>query len=408
LAVLPEAVNLFQTVCLADIDEDLLDEAILVSWNGNDRTQPPWLWAVNGDGTNVDGFPVDLSTVGEGSSLLGNTGAVVAADLDQDDHLELAFLTGKRFWIFEHDGTKKLASPLRLSFGSGGAGLQTPAVGDLNRDGVLEVVFPLKWITGLQLHALQGTAAEFGDDFELANFPVKLDDNGNIDPGSPILANMNEDDRPEILIGDATGRVHGYRTDGEPIPGFPMHISGGDLRYGGLAAWDVDRNGYNNLVVQGWNLRELLVFDMANAPFPADEIELAAQNPWPMKHHDVRNTGFHGSELMVTGTPNPPGGGDQVEARVLAFRPNRPNPFAPRTLVRFQVPGTRAVPVEVRICDLSGRVVRRLFSGELNPGSHELEWDARNDLGARVSSGLYLAHLRSQGEERHQKLLLLK
>lgn len=408
LVTLPEAVNLYQTVCLADIDGDELDEAILVSWNGNDRTRPPWLWAVNGDGTNVDGFPVDLSTVGEGSSLLGNTGGVVAADLDQDGHLELAFLTGKRFWIFEHDGAKKLASPPRVAFGSGGSGLQTPAIGDLNRDGILEVVFALKWISGVTLHALRGTATEFGDAFELEGFPVTLEDDVNIDPGSPILANMNGDDRPEIVIGDANGRIHCHSFAGEAVPGFPVDIRGGDLRYGGLAGWDVDRNGYNNLIAQAWDDRDLFVFDLSNAPFPDDSAEIAAQNPWPMKHHDPRNTGFAGSELMVTGAPNAPGEGDEEEVRVLAFRPNRPNPFAPRTLIRFQVPGNQPVPVEIRICDVGGRVVRRLFSGRVQPGPHELEWDARNDLGEKVSSGLYLATLRSQGEERHQKLLLLK
>ena len=104
--------------------------------------------------------PVDLSTVGEGNPE-GSTGAVAVADLDKDQDLEIAFLTRKRFWIFEHDGTKKLASPPGFPFADAGAGLQTPAIGDVNRDGVLEVVFALKGVGGIFLHALPGTAPEY-------------------------------------------------------------------------------------------------------------------------------------------------------------------------------------------------------------------------------------------------------
>lgn len=494
LVEIATARNMYQTPTVVDLDKDGKDEIIVASWNGNNRQQSPELWAVNGDGSNVPGFPVILSEVGEGSNLLGNTGQVVVADLDQDEEYELAFLTGKRFWIFEHDGTLKFASPVGIivAFANGGAGLQTPAIGDLNGDGVLEVVFAMKTTTrGVLLHALLGTAPEFDEEYELEGFPVKLYEDGNLDVGSPILANLNEDEFPEIAIGDAAGRVHVYDRTGQLVSGFPYQVAGGDLRYGGLAAWDVDGDGSNNLVIQAWQSQEITVLDLADAGFPSDSAEVAAQNPWPMKYHDVRNSGnvtipFLTPVLLsqlravevepgmvriqfATSLPASefdiwrldPGqsewslrhrldgdlGGfafyevyDEVErpgiyeyridlvdamgrpqeasrfkldvsgvtSRVLTLWPNRPNPFNPRTLLSFSIPGLRSAPVELTVHDLSGRVVRRLVQESLAPGFYEFEWDGRNDDGHPVSSGLYLARLKARDEERNQKLMLLK
>jgi hypothetical protein len=492
LFVIDSADNMYQTPTLVDIDKDGKDEVVIVSWNGNRRWESPELWAVNGDGTNVPGFPVILSDTVDGN-VEGNTGQAVVADIDKDEEYEIAFLTAKRFFVFEHDGTLKYEFFLSsgIPFANGGAGLQTPAIGDVDGDDTLDVVFPMKQIGGVMLHAVKGTADEYSAEAELEGFPVKLGDDGNIDPGSPILANMNDDPFPEIIIGDQLGRVHVYDRNGEIVNGFPYIVAGGDLRYGGLAAWDVDRDGHNNLVIQAWQSQEITVLDLALADFPTDSASIAAQNPWPMKHHDVRNSGNFQMPFLTPvllsqlravevepgvvriqfASSHPasefqiwrldPGsadwtlrhslegdlGGfgfyevfDEVElpgiyeyrvdlvdangrsqeasrfkidlsgvtARVMTLWPNRPNPFNPRTLLSFSIPGLRSTQVELMIHDLSGRVVRRLVQEPLSPGFYEFEWDGRNDEGHPVSSGLYLARLKARGEERKQKLMLLK
>ena len=55
-------------------------------------------------------------------------------------------------------------------------------------------------------------------------------------------------------------------------------------------------------------------------------------------------------------------------------------------------------PLEARICDLQGRVVRALSSGSGLAGHYELRWDGRDDRGALVSPGLYLFRLRIDGD----------
>ena len=45
--------------------------------------------------------------------------------------------------------------------------------------------------------------------------------------------------------------------------------------------------------------------------------------------------------------------------------------------------------VEIGIYNVSGRLVRKLVSGQQSPGYHEVTWDARGDNGVQVSPGVY-------------------
>jgi hypothetical protein len=79
-----------------------------------------------------------------------------------------------------------------------------------------------------------------------------------------------------------------------------------------------------------------------------------------------------------------------------------PNPFNPVTTIRFDV-GSTSHESTLRIYDVSGRNVVTLINGQLQPGSYEVQWDARG-----FSSGIYFSELIS-GTKRHtQKMVLLK
>jgi len=57
---------------------------------------------------------------------------------------------------------------------------------------------------------------------------------------------------------------------------------------------------------------------------------------------------------------------------------------------------------------VEGRRIRDVFAARLSPGSHNIEWDGRDDFGRRVASGIYYAHLRSMGEARARKLVVIR
>lgn len=90
----------------------------------------------------------------------------------------------------------------------------------------------------------------------------------------------------------------------------------------------------------------------------------------------------------------------------LRLLPNVPNPFNPRTTLRFIMPTGGAA--ELSIFDVSGRKLVTLVDGTLEAGLHEFVWDGRNASGHPVNSGVYLSILESQNQTTTRKLILLK
>ena len=83
-----------------------------------------------------------------------------------------------------------------------------------------------------------------------------------------------------------------------------------------------------------------------------------------------------------------------------------PNPFRPSTRIRYELP--RSEPVRLDILDFAGRMVAALVSGIQEPGVHELEWDGRDSRGRPVGDGLYFVSLEAAGEHRSWKMMRLR
>lgn len=85
----------------------------------------------------------------------------------------------------------------------------------------------------------------------------------------------------------------------------------------------------------------------------------------------------------------------------LRLLPNHPNPFNPKTTIRFEI--DEAGPVRVDVFDTSGRRVDRLFEGVLDAGRHAFDWHAED-----LSSGVYLYRVVSRNGAVSDDALLLK
>jgi flagellar hook assembly protein FlgD len=70
---------------------------------------------------------------------------------------------------------------------------------------------------------------------------------------------------------------------------------------------------------------------------------------------------------------------------------NYPNPFNPRTTIRFQLAETEYVSLAVY--NLSGQLIRILIDGERNVGIHSVNWDGLADDGREVAGGVYMLQL---------------
>lgn len=85
---------------------------------------------------------------------------------------------------------------------------------------------------------------------------------------------------------------------------------------------------------------------------------------------------------------------------------NYPNPFNPTTEISFALP--EASDVTLAIYNSSGQLVRLLASGQKAAGRHSLVWDAKDQFGVPVASGVYLYTLKAGNFVAQRKLILMK
>ncbi len=109
----------------------------------------------------------------------------------------------------------------------------SPVVGDVNLDGVPEII-TTAWGEVL-VHTPSGK--------RLLSLKVQ----GRVYSGA-LLGDIDGDRRPEILAGDNRGNVHAWRADGSCVPGWPWEVRlKADIR--SMAAADLDGDGKDEVIV---------------------------------------------------------------------------------------------------------------------------------------------------------------
>jgi hypothetical protein len=72
---------------------------------------------------------------------------------------------------------------------------------------------------------------------------------------------------------------------------------------------------------------------------------------------------------------------------------NYPNPFSEYTTITYELKNEDRISLE--ILDINGNVIMTLFDGVQAQGRHQFRWDATNNNGEKVCSGVYYCILRS-------------
>lgn len=100
--------------------------------------------------------------------------------------------------------------------------------------------------------------------------------------------------------------------------------------------------------------------------------------------------------------------GDEIAGIPHTFKvhENFPNPFNPITKVQIDVPEQGYL--QVRVHDISGRLITTLVNAGVEPGYHSIKWNGKNSLGAPAASGVYILNVQLNGQQRSQKMLLVK
>ncbi|MFQ5638520.1 MAG: FlgD immunoglobulin-like domain containing protein [bacterium] len=89
---------------------------------------------------------------------------------------------------------------------------------------------------------------------------------------------------------------------------------------------------------------------------------------------------------------------------------NYPNPFNPTTKIQFDIPASHAdgVKVQLKIYNLLGELVRTLVDEQKGAGRYVVEWNAQNDKGEPVSTGIYIYRLTAGDFHKTNRMVFLK
>ena len=96
----------------------------------------------------------------------------------------------------------------------------------------------------------------------------------------------------------------------------------------------------------------------------------------------------------------------QIPGLQTALGKNYPNPFNPTTTISFTL--AQYGPVNLKIYNAKGQLVRQLANSEYAAGQHYLLWDGRDTMGRPVSSGLYFYRLQAKDFSQSHKMILMK
>lgn len=191
--------TIWSSPALADLDRDGLKEVII----GGDCTGGSgWpypagglLFVLNGDGGMCPGFPKCTPEVIWSSPA--------CADIDNDGYYEIVVGTGHyytatgrlttegfRVYAWNHDGTDCAGWPVAAP----GCTMSSPAIGDIDGDGVKEIAIASYPVAGRGADALMLIK---GSGSVIWNQPAF----GGPNRGSPVFGDVNSDGRPEVIMG---------------------------------------------------------------------------------------------------------------------------------------------------------------------------------------------------------------
>ncbi len=163
----------------------------------------------------------------------------------------------------------------------------------------------------------------------------------------------------------------------------------GDVKRFSTGWADVNRNS----VVEAGDKLEIALYDehgtIVSGPFQHT-----------VSTSDIRNA-YMSVQLRV--------GDVQPQKTILAQ--NFPNPFNPETWIPYQL--SQATEVKIQIYDISGHLVRTLDLGwqardSYMTSSSAAYWDGKNELGERVSSGIYFYTLQTADFAATRRMVILK
>jgi hypothetical protein len=97
---------------------------------------------------------------------------------------------------------------------------------------------------------------------------------------------------------------------------------------------------------------------------------------------------------------------EEIVPLTFMVQQNYPNPFNPETVIKYSIPENEKV--EIVIYNSLGQKVKTLVSKNQEAGFYELVWNATNDYGNNVGSGIYFYRVKAGRYVAIKKMVLLR
>jgi hypothetical protein len=342
-----------KSAAVGDINYDGQKEIIVGTWGNT-------LHVFNADGSEWAGFPVltDGRIVSD----------ITVADLDNDGVNEIIFTCdANRIYAVNLDGSIKWMGPTDAIIAR-----NSPAVGDIDGDGNLEIFF------GAYDYLFYAYDSEGN---ELLDWPMS---SGHIFTGSPVLADVDNDGLSEVFIGSRDGYVYGFDGDGSSLFGFPMLIKGQIKSTPTI----VDMDGDGDVEIIFGTDSCLAVIDLKGVWNNDEDVY------WSTHQGNIHRTGYYTAEPLDTKEL-------EIKPKSFAIESVYPNPFNPTVNIQLAIP--ESGEISLRLFDLTGRESMSLPAISANAGIQRLSLD-----GSQLASGVYLLQVRFNDSIALQKVTLLK
>ncbi|MCB0721763.1 MAG: T9SS type A sorting domain-containing protein [Ignavibacteriae bacterium] len=265
-----------------------------------------------------------------------------------------------------------------------------PAVGYIDNDNILDIA------VGDEVSS--GTPADFVyawnvNGTALSGFPIGP---LNAINGQITLADVDNDNMTELIFDDNTwgpGRYLGYNHDGTPMSGWPIEITGASF-FSTVILTDLNRDGMLDIAGTGNVITSQTVYMyLWNTGTPYNTSRMFN----PVWQYNVQHTGEYGDRTLVNVNMV-----SNQTPESFKLHQNYPNPFNPSTNIKFDI--TKSSNVRLTVYDMLGKEVKTLFTGDLNAGSYEYNFNAEG-----LTSGVYFYRLFANGETIGvNKMLLIK
>jgi len=343
----------------------------------------------------------------------GTSHAVAVGDFDGNGTLDIVSddTGGSHLKAYSGSGTGTFGAAVisTIPGGSGCSGADI-AVADINGDGKLDAVVATQGCGNVAY--MQGNGA-----FMFTGTSLTM----GTSPGHVVVGDFNSDGRPDLAVSDESNGQVVVRLQNPASPGTFLGATAftATTNPGDLAAADVDQDGDLDIVVGSMTLASIAVLknngsgSFANGiPYPMTDpvTSLAVEDLNRDGLIDVVTTGTNGTTnslsvrlgttTIITGVPTPPASG------AYALAQNNPNPFNPKTKIRFAI--GKSEPVRLRVYDAGGRLVATLVNETMTAGPHEVTWTGRNEAGVAAASGVYFYKLEAGAISMSRRMVLLK